>query len=180
LLYRISLIIENSISNIIYNLQLEEIKINEDEIDRLYHLVAKLVSLSLINTSILQSSKVNNVSTIPSYFLIGKRLENIADNVNHISDYLFSDGLSPKKFKDILEFVVSCLQRGMKYFIGNDKSVFNRTDKDIISKFSKEIHSLDDPLLVNYLDNILRYVTDIEEEIVNVSFCRKLIEEGKI
>ena len=53
ILYRINLILELSISTILKEIDIEEIRINENEIDRLYHLMAKLISLSLIDSKIL-------------------------------------------------------------------------------------------------------------------------------
>ena len=96
-LYRISLIIESSILNILEQLNINEIRINENEIDRLYHLTAKIVSLSLTDSNILYSSKIKNISLIPAYFLISKRLENIGDNINHLSEHLHKNKV---KFAD--------------------------------------------------------------------------------
>jgi len=61
-LYRMSLIIEMSIANILEDLDVNEIRINENEIDSLYHLITKIISLALVDSNILASSKIKNVS----------------------------------------------------------------------------------------------------------------------
>jgi phosphate transport system protein len=88
-LYRISLIIDLSASSIVEELNIEEIRTNDNEIDRLYHLIAKMISLSLLDSNVLSSSKIRNASLIPSYFLIAKKLENIADDISRIAEYIF-------------------------------------------------------------------------------------------
>ncbi|MBU1604737.1 MAG: AbrB/MazE/SpoVT family DNA-binding domain-containing protein, partial [Nanoarchaeota archaeon] len=115
--YRISLIIESSISNILEQLDINEIRINENEIDRLYHLIAKIVSLSLIDSNILYSSKIRNVSLIPAYFLIGKKLENIGDNINHLSEYLHKSKINFENKKEILNFIKIELNKSIIYFM---------------------------------------------------------------
>mgnify|MGYP000625061538 CR=1 FL=1 len=49
-LYRISLLIESSISNILEKIDINEIRINENEVDRLYHLIVKIVQATLMNS----------------------------------------------------------------------------------------------------------------------------------
>ena len=54
IIYRIGLIIGLSVANLLDGFDITEIRINENEIDRLYHLISKIVSLSLIDSNILK------------------------------------------------------------------------------------------------------------------------------
>src|SRR3989338_6675461 len=79
LLYRVSLILDQSMTCLQNEISLEEMDVNEKEIDRLYHLMNKILSISLMDSTVLQTAKVKNVHLIPSYILIAKKLENMAD-----------------------------------------------------------------------------------------------------
>ncbi|MBU2640130.1 MAG: AbrB/MazE/SpoVT family DNA-binding domain-containing protein [Nanoarchaeota archaeon] len=176
--YRISLIIESSISNILEQLDINEIRINENEIDRLYHLIAKIVSLSLIDSNILYSSKIRNVSLIPAYFLIGKKLENIGDNINHLSEYLHKSKINFENKKEILNFIKIELNKSIIYFMSKPSKTFEKINVDNLRIINNSISKLKDRTIQNYLEDIIRYVVDIEEEIVNISFYNKLIRDN--
>jgi len=176
--YRISLIIESSISNILEQLDINEIRINENEIDRLYHLIAKIISLSLIDSNILYSSKIRNVSLIPAYFLISKRLENIGDNINHLSEYLHKTNVKFENKKEILNFAKTELNRSTSYFMGKSPKIFEKINVDNLKIINNFISKLKDRTIQNYLEDIIRYVVDVEEEIVNISFYSQLIRDG--
>ena len=180
LIYRISLIIELSIKNILEQPEMEEIQMNEDEIDRLFHLMTKIVSLSLVNSSILQSSKIDNVSHIPSYFLIGKRLENIGDNIYHLSGYLMKNKADFENKKLILEFIMDELGRSVKYINSKSEKIFEKISQDSLRKVYDAISKIKDKTVSSYLEDSIRYLADIEEEIVNISFYNQLIHENKL
>src|SRR6056297_1647811 len=105
IIYRITMIIDLSIQNISEGPDLKEIRLNENEIDRLYHLATKVISMSLINSETLNSSKIKNTSFVPSYFLICKKLESLADNINHFAQHIKKNNLKIGKTKDILDFI---------------------------------------------------------------------------
>jgi len=177
-LFRITLIIESSISNILEQLNINEIRINENEIDRLYHLISKMISLSLIDSNILYSSKIKNVSLIPAYFLINKRLENIGDNINHLSEYLHKTKINFKNKEEILNFVKTELSRCIKHIMSSTPRIFEKIKVDDIKTINNSISKLKDKTVQNYLVDIVRYVIDIEEEIVNISFYEQLINDN--
>ena len=177
-LYRISLIIESSILNILEQLNINEIRINENEIDRLYHLITKIISLSIIDSNILNSSKIKNVSLIPAYFLISKRLENIGDNINHLSEYLHKTKVKFENKNEILNFAKTELNRSISYFMSKSTNIFQKINVDNLRIINDYILKLKDKTIQNYLEDIIRYVVDIEEEIVNISFYNQLIHEG--
>ena len=176
-LYRISLIIESSILNILEQLNINEIRINENEIDRLYHLITKIILLSIIDSNILNSSKIKNVSLIPAYFLISKRLENIGDNINHLSEYLHKTKVKFENKNEILNFAKTELNRSISYFMSKSTNIFQKINVDNLRIINDYILKLKDKTIQNYLEDIIRYVVDIEEEIVNISFYNQLIHE---
>ncbi len=178
LVYRISLIIESSISNILEQLDINEIRINENEIDRLYHLIAKMVSLSLIDSNVLYSSKIRNVSLIPAYFLIAKRLENIGDNINHLSEYLHKTKVNFENKKEILNFIKNEFDRSIKYIMSCSSKIFEKINVKNLKMINYSISKLKNKTIQNYLEDIIRYIVDIEEEIVNISFYKQLIHNN--
>ena len=177
-LYRVNLIIESSILNILEQLNINEIRINENEIDRLYHLITKIISLSIIDSNILNSSKIKNVSLIPAYFLISKRLENIGDNINHLSEYLHKTKVKFENKNEILNFAKTELNRSISYFMSKSTNIFQKINVDNLRIINDYILKLKDKTIQNYLEDIIRYVVDIEEEIVNISFYNQLIHEA--
>jgi phosphate uptake regulator len=177
-LYRISLILEMSISNILENNDIDEIRINENEIDRLYHLIAKIVSLSLVDSNILNTSKIKNISLVPSYFLISKRLENLGDDINHLAIYLEHNRGDFRYKKAILEFIRQELKKAIKHILSDSNIVFGKIDSNEIKKIKDKMKLIDDKAIFDFLDDSLRKVIDINEEIVNISFYQNLINDG--
>ena len=123
----------------------------------------------------MKSSGLNNISLAPSYFLICKRLENIGDNVNHVKEYMHKYRKQLKK-RDIVNFLLTEIQRSMKYFMGKDKEEFTKIDPPKVSGIKKSIKTVEDKIIQNHLRDMLRYVINIEEEIVNISFYTKLFD----
>jgi len=173
-LYRLSLIIDSSITNILENLDLKEIQINEDEIDRLFHLVSKIVSLSLIDSNVLQSSRINNISLVPSYFLISKKLENIGDDVKRIARYMHTQKC---RYDEILKFIKKEFNKAMTNILSHEKT-FEKISPDDITKMKDTISKVKDQPVQKYLRDLFRHVIDIQEEIVNISFYNKLIKQN--
>ncbi len=103
-LYRISIIVEITLQGLTEGLNIEEIRINENEIDRLYHLMTKIITLALIDSTVLETSGIGNVSLIPSSLLISKKLEHIGDNASYLGEYLY-DNSSLMEDTEALEFV---------------------------------------------------------------------------
>ena len=174
-LYRIYLLLDTSFLNIIDELNIEEIRFNENEIDRLYHLMTKVVMLSLTDSNILHSSNIKNISLIPSYFLMSKRLENLGDSINHLSKYMdkkeivFSD--DEKKIIDLLR---AELHRSIKHIMRKSCQNFKKTDAKKLSDIKKHIKSIVNKTIRNYLQEMVRYIIDIEDETVNISFYKHL------
>ncbi|MFH1849883.1 MAG: AbrB/MazE/SpoVT family DNA-binding domain-containing protein [archaeon] len=176
LVYRINLIIDLSISNMLEEFNIEEIRINENEIDNIYHLIAKIISLSLIDSNILHSSKIRHVILVPPYFRIGKRLEHIGDEIKHLCEYLYENGLNAGGMGGILEFKKQELGRAISYFL-NPVRHFDKMDPEKKAGINMELNKFEDTIIRGHLDSVVRYIDDIEEEIVNISFYNKLMSE---
>ena len=179
-IYRIGLIIGLSVANLLDGFDITEVRINENEIDRLYHLISKIVSLSLIDSNILKSSKIDNVIFIPSYFLIGKRLENLGDNIYYLSEYIEKNNANFESRKEILNFVRADINRIARYTSGDFHNMFEKTGSEDLKKISSLVLRIKDKTVSDYLRQVMRYLIDIEEEIFIISFYNSLIKSGAI
>lgn len=177
-LYRISLLLESNIENITGELNLDEISINENEIDRLYHLTAKIISMSLTETQILKTSGIRNISLIPHYFLIGKRLENIGDNLNHLGKYMSKNKVRINK--KIFDFIDKELRKSIKCLISSKSKEFSKAAETDVEAMKQMIYSSGDVVVIGYMKDILRFLVNIQEEIVNINFYEGLIRDDKL
>lgn len=180
IVYRISMIIDLSIQNIFDGPELKEIKINEDEIDRLYHLATKIISMSLINPDTLHTSKIKNTSFVPSYFLICKKLESLADNVNHLAQHIKKHNHNLGKSKEIIEYIRKEIDRTVKHILKEFPEIFEKISEKERKAKKQEIFEIKDKIMSDYLRDMLRYLNDIEEEIITCSFYNKMIKERKL
>lgn len=176
-MYRISLIIEDSAHNIIDGLNLKEMIVNEQEIDRLYQLLTKMISLALINSNVLSSSNIKNTIKIPSYFLISKKLENIGDTLYYLSKYLNKKKIRKIDFGKVLQELVDELKKATRFIISKNIKMYESKHQE---DFKKEIDKIKDVTIYNHLHDIRRYVKDVSEEIANLSFYRELISKGNL
>lgn len=179
-LYRVSLIIDSTISNINEGINMEEIMMNEEEIDRIYHLVSKIIYLSLKDSNILNTSKIKNISLVPSFFLLAKRMENIADVLYQLAVYLSKKKKGINSKSDILEFFNSPVAACIRHLMSEDKNVFEKSSSETIKSVSSDIANIKDSTINAYFEDMLRYLKDIEEETVNISFYNSLLSNGQI
>lgn len=177
LFYRISLLINGSIDLMFKDFNVKEITRNEEEIDRLYHLIAKIIFLSQFNTDILLSSNIKKTYYLTSYLLIGKKLENIGDSLNNLAEYLNKHKTRVKSTEEVLLFLMEHLDKGMKYFMNKGKRSFTKTGKKVFSHMEQKISKLHDHKIIMHLDDALRFLEDVEEELTNISFYNKLHQE---
>ncbi|MBN2422894.1 hypothetical protein JXB41_06720 [Candidatus Woesearchaeota archaeon] len=180
LYYRISLLINSSIENLLNNLTMNEINRNEEDIDRLYHLIAKIIQLSHLSPDILLSSKINNIYFLSSYLLIAKKLENIGDSLHDLALYVHENSNKIKSINEALLFIKKNISRGIRFFMSKESSVFIKTNKHIIKNMEKKIEQLNDLNLIKHLDDALRYLVDVEDELTNISFYKRLIKANLI
>lgn len=175
-IHRVSLITESTLNNLAEGLSIDEIRVNENEIDRLYHLLAKIITLALIDSNILHSSGINNVSLIPSYFLMSKKLEHIGDNASYLGEYLHENNLEVPD-KEVVEFLKLEFHRATSHLMKKDNEIFDKIPFFEVEVQEKRIQKIKDSRARGYMENILRLLVDIEEEITNNSFYNQLIEE---
>ncbi len=175
--FRIALIIGSSIDNIKSGVNLEILRMNEDEVDRLYHLIAKTIFLSSLYPDLLKSSKIVYSSNTMPYLLIAKRLENVADNIYDLGP-LVVNCQSLKEVSQILDGINTHVLSCVNYLVTNHEEIFRKTDKAVFLSFQKRIRNLKENNLRIFLLNSVRYLIDIEEELVNVYFYRILISKG--
>ena len=180
IIYRITMIIDLSIQNIFEGPELKEIRLNEDEIDRLYHLATKVISMSLINSETLNSSKIKNTSFVPSYFLICKKLESLADNINHFAQHIKKNKQKTGKTKEILEFIRNETDRTTKHILKEFPEIFKKLSEKERKSKKNEIFEIKDKILSDYLRDMLKYLIDIEDELITCSFYNKMIKQGKL
>ena len=173
LIYRINLIIDSSISNITDEFNIEEVRINENEIDRLYQLIVKIISLSLIDTNVLHSSEIRNISLIPSYFLISKRLENISDSLYNLAEHYYQEKNRPEGIKSSLSPLKEELGRTITHLL-KPTNIFEKTSEPALSSVRNSLSSIKNTQVRNYIEEIMRFLVDIEEEVVIISFYKKL------
>jgi len=173
LIYRISLIIESCIANITDELNIEEIRINENEIDRLYQLIVKIISLALIDANVLHSSEIRNISLVPSYFLISKRLENISDSLYNLAEYYYVEKIHPEGIKDLLLPLKEELSRTITHLLKPSK-IFEKSKESTVISIRNNINKTKNTNVRNYIEEIVRFWIDIEEEVVIISFYTKL------
>ena len=174
-MYRISLIIDSTVSTISNDLNLSEIKINENEIDRLYFLISKIIYLSLRDAGILQSSGIRHATLIPSFFLIAKRLENIGDNLNHLAEHLAVSG-GFRNRRRLLGFVNRELARGMRHLMQKNPGFFGSVRPSEAGRAKKGVASIRDDIVKGYMTDIVRFLLNIHEELVNISFYGDLMK----
>lgn len=178
--YRISIILESSIAMFFIDLDLPQVNINENEIDRLYHLSAKLVSLSLTDSNVLYSSNMNNISQIPYYFLISKKLENIGDNVRKIAEEIARKKQDISTSRSLFNSIILELNRSIRFLMNKRNKPFDKLENAECEKLNKQINMIDDENVKHYASNILRYICDIQSEVLNISYHNQFVSKGLI
>ena len=102
-------------------------------------------------------------------------MEHIGDNIVHLSEC--PNVKKIKLDKKILMAIQQELSRSITYLIGKSGKIFIKLGQDDVSKIKALIEKQSDKVMSNYLDNIFRYVIDIQEELVNIYFYKKLIND---
>ena len=176
LLLRLGLLLSASMDNILTKNYIRALERNESEIDRLYHLSAKIIFQALITPQVLQNSGIGHISHILPYFMISKRLENIGDVLLNISHHFYGPKTEMKDLKSKLAFLRDKLLKDLHYLSQSDKP-FKASFIPELQALKEEMKKLKEPELRIYLLRLFRYLTDVEEEFINISFYRKLIRQ---
>ena len=61
--------------------------------------------------------------------------------------------------------------------MSSSPKIFEKVDLDNLRVINNHISKSKDKTIQNYLEDIIRYIVDIEEEIINISFYNQLIHE---
>jgi phosphate transport system protein len=179
ILYRMGLVAGLSLENISAGAEIDEVRTNEDEMDRLYHLMTKIISVSLIDPDVLESSGIKNVSLIPLYFLVSKKIENIEDNALDLSEHLQANVISEDD-KKVLGFIKKELERSITTVTHKPEKIFEMATKDNLRAVCSLISKFGDKIVASYLREMVKYVVDIEEEVAALSFYEELIARNVI
>lgn len=177
IIYRILLILESSIEDMTNHLDISEIRVNENEIDRLFHLANKIITLSLKDSNILESSNIKNISIIPSCLLMSKKLENIGDSIIRLAEYLYENKSSINQEKKVLIIIKDKLNEISKHILKNFKNGFKRTKEEQIKSIEQNISKIKKGFIGDKIKEIIRNLYDIEEELIVISFYANKIEE---
>ncbi|MEK6941403.1 MAG: PhoU domain-containing protein [archaeon] len=176
-LSRIGLIIQSSLNMCLGSLNVKEIERNEFEVDRLFHLATKIILLASNDYTILQTSGIKNNSFILSYFLISKKMENIADEIEHIAMSINKSKFDAQKISKLLSGVKIFIQENVKFpveFLGRTHALPTKHEKQ---KIDEEILAIQEPAIRISLRSIFRLLYDVQEEMVNLQFYDRLVKE---
>lgn len=183
-IYRIGLIIGYSVDALIEGEDLREIEINETEVDRLYTLITKIITLSLKNMDILQSSGIKKINLVPSFLLISKKLETLADSIEYLSAYINKKRKLTKEEESIFLFIKERLLACVTHLLKHDTAPYSGPDKTILKKTVRTALQIDDKTVSIHVEDALRYLKDIEEEIKSITyyyvFTNEIARQNKI
>jgi phosphate uptake regulator len=171
IIYRSLLIIDMSLSNILNGNNFDEVFLNEEEIDRLYNLMTSIITLSIIDAEILDSSGIEEVFLIPQYFLIIKRIENLADEIYRIGEYINTGIKLEDPCKKIIKFIRDELNRTHNFFLKKN-IIFKKIEKEDIKSLRPD--DIKNKAVHIHIDSIIRYMKDIEESMVKISLYEEL------
>ncbi len=175
--FRAALLIKSSIDSILHHFSIQEVTRNEEEVDRLYHLMSKIILLAHTNTEVLASSKIENTFYLTSYLLIAKKLENMSDRIFTIAELLEKEPKSIKEVTKLLEITKNHIDSAMSFFMNRNNKSYSKTDKKVFLELKKDVDKIKNIKILMQIDDVIRYLEDIEEELTNISFYTKLIKQ---
>ncbi|MCX8178834.1 MAG: AbrB/MazE/SpoVT family DNA-binding domain-containing protein [Candidatus Aenigmarchaeota archaeon] len=171
IIYRILIIINQSIENINENFDINEIKINENAVDKLYHMANSILNCSLFDSEILDNSNIKNVFLIPQYIFILKKLESIHDNIMKISGQLEKNPKDLELIKNNLTIFKDEINKTIRSLIKGAKFEFDlKKDEDIKMDLSK----FDEKSIFFVLKDMIKHLIDIKETLVIFNYYRDM------
>jgi len=180
LFYRTALIIGSSIDILLERGNHEEIRRNEDELDRLYNLISKIIFLSHTSPEVLVTSGIGYTHLFSPYLLTGKKLENISDEIEKLAAHLKRKKQADPRMRSALAFLKENLHENMKFFMKAEMTGFTKTEPGRVDKIRSSADRIADLTVRKHIMDCLRLVVDIEEELTTVSFYRRLIADKVI
>lgn len=179
LLFRTNIIIKSCIDIILNNGNVDDLLRNEDEVDRLHHLITKMILLSSKDAAMLKNSGIMNISHTLSYSAISKKLEHIADALAELGEYVLQKKSVPPKSLSTLKFLGSRLSRDVSLLVKKNLPKEHEKDMTEIGKIEKEIAQIKDANISIHLSSIASSIVDIEEELLNMVYYKKMLESGE-
>ncbi len=181
-LYRMSLIIDQMLISLVEEINIEEMNLNENETDRLYHLIMKILTLSSTDANLLHTSKIENLTFITHYMLITKRLEVIADNIFRVAEYLHQHKkiLKLEHKRAVADFLRQELSRSIHHILANYPCMFSPPNKSDIDRIYSFLDLIKDGKIKEHLSYPLKLLLDNAEDIISISFYCKLQKEKVI
>ncbi|MBN1544028.1 phosphate uptake regulator PhoU [Candidatus Woesearchaeota archaeon] len=176
LLFRTNLLINAGIDIILERNGLDDLERNEDEVDRMHHLITKMIYLASTNTAVLHSSGIKNISHILSYSALNKKMENIADSLTDLGRYVLEQQKSDKVMVSLLDFFKKRLSRDIGLLMKDNLPEAHAKDMTEMGKVYDELASIGDAQIRIPLSNLADLIVDIEEELMNLMYYRKLME----
>ncbi len=169
LLSRMKLLLKLIIKNITTYMDYKELDRNEQEIDRVFQLCLKILTISMTDPSLLQSSGLKNLKLVLPFFMICKRVESVGDYLVDLARAGSKD-LKPKH-RSILTTVFTLINDATN-------SVLNNTDlKDnysLLKNLEKTVLEIEDVVLKDLFNHLVRFSRDIIEEAFNIQTYRKM------
>ncbi len=156
MLYRMSMVIDLLFDNLLETHSDSEVEMNENELDRVYHLFNKTISLLLRQPALLKTSGIEKMSLLPPYILLAKRLESLGDELQALSKILFRDLEKCKNYKKDIKLLQEIFTKILNPIISTKK--LNPEETGLESKISNKLK------VNNELKWILKILEDIELE----------------
>ena len=72
------------------------------------------------------------------------------------------------------------LNRSIIHIMGINKAIFEKIGESKLKEIHSKILKSKDSIIMGNMAEIARYIVDIQEDIVNISFYMKLVHEGSI
>lgn len=172
LIRRMTIIIIYSIDDLLKEKGFSEINFYEKELDKNYHIIRRITSLSLQDNSLLRTSNIKNILNISPVISMAKNLELIGDNLYQLSKITFN---SQSKiiseilniFKDEIERTGKSLQSSM------DFKEFKKMNNDIKKSLKQNLDSLEKNDTKELLNSIFINLKELQEEVLIFLFNLK-------
>ncbi|MEM4257447.1 MAG: hypothetical protein QXD98_03740, partial [Candidatus Diapherotrites archaeon] len=133
----------------------------------------KTLTISLINNQFLITSGIKNATLIPSYFFILKRLEHIEDEIQALSKSTYYKKEKSKENSEILNLLRKKIKE-IHFTLKNEETKLNNNEwtEEIETNLNKI-----NTLTQNHYRQIIRFLKDMQEEIIYLKYYKELIKE---
>jgi len=143
----------------------QSIAMRDYEVNRAYFLLMRLLKSSLTNKQIADYFQLSN-SKVLSYYYLTINLENMADNIKHLADYLTKEK-KKEKVKSVLKGVEKSYLDAMKAYFTKDKKLADNVALERLDLMSSASELSAGPAelfktMITLTNNVARLVIDEE------------------